>query len=428
MSENRLSVSEYDSLESSRKIDICLEKIQAYFPTLFAERGFPIRVSNSGELWKYADVMQNQRFTNNINLGLGGKINKDEFDLLKSLTENVVKVTSSLGTLSLGRNVVSRSLIMSRVLTELKNANILEKKLNILELGGGCGYQASVFQLRGDNVFLMDNTQAFYLFQNNFYENICPEKFLELAKYPIEEANDLLSRFKSTDNTITHFPWWLFVNDKLLLPKVDVVIANHMLSEMNPRAFKYAFAKLATSNKRHGVANPVVIFETWGGDFERIPGVMSDFISLGYFPVHNAPLYMDNIGRDFSVSVFRSNISLIEGGVDYKLKAGNEIVEKKLKQLSALERKLNYSELLQLFRTNLRFFERELLISTSDDFSRNIINMRNTLNDYEISLDLINEYYQKYVSGSNIKSFLTDDERFEHICGRKIEKDIGVDD
>ena len=195
---------------------------------------------------------------------------------------------------------------------------------------------------------------------------------------------------------------------------------------MNPRAFKYAFAKLTASNKRHGVANPLVIFETWGGNFDRIPGVMSDFISFGYFPVHNAPLYMDNIGRDFSISVFRSNISLTEGEVDYKLKAGNEIVAKKIKQLSGLERKLSYPELLQLFRSNLRFFEREMLLSTSGSFSTSILNMRNTLDDYELSLDLINEFYEKFASGISIESFLTDDEKFEHVCGRRIEKDVDV--
>ena len=230
LSNNRLSVSEYDSLESNQKLSICLEKIQAYFPTLFAERGFSIRVRSSDELWKYADVMQNQRFSNNISLGLGGKVSKEEFDILKTLTENVVNLTSSLGRVSLGRNVISRSLITSRVLTALKKTSLLEKKLNILELGGGCGYQASAFQLTGDNVFLMDNTQAFYLFQNNFYEYTCPEKFLELAKYPIEEANNFLKKSETADNMITHCPWWLFVNDQLSLPKIDVVIANHMLS------------------------------------------------------------------------------------------------------------------------------------------------------------------------------------------------------
>ena len=38
MSEKRLSVSEYDSFEFIEKVNVWLEKIQVYCPTLFAER------------------------------------------------------------------------------------------------------------------------------------------------------------------------------------------------------------------------------------------------------------------------------------------------------------------------------------------------------------------------------------------------------
>ena len=68
---------------------------------------------------------------------------------------------------------------------------------------------------------------------------------------PFEEINEILKSLVDDDHRIMHLPWWHFANTDFYLPKIDLVIANHMLSEMSVTAFRHTFNIIFNSNKKN---------------------------------------------------------------------------------------------------------------------------------------------------------------------------------
>jgi hypothetical protein len=114
------------------------------------------------------------------------------------------------------------------------------KKLTLFELGPGSGFLTALLATAGHRVFCLDNSQAFYIYQNHFFQHF---GINELARK--DERN-------FGEGPITHIPWWLWVNDDFELPKVDVFVGNAVLNEMKSNALRYTLNKINKSINNDG--------------------------------------------------------------------------------------------------------------------------------------------------------------------------------
>ena len=100
------------------------------------------------------------------------------------------------------------------------------KKLTLFELGPGSGFLTALLATAGHRVFCLDNSQAFYIYQNHFLQHF---GINELARK--DERN-------FGEGPITHIPWWLWVNDDFELPKVVIFESKLFFIALNVKKAK----------------------------------------------------------------------------------------------------------------------------------------------------------------------------------------------
>ena len=249
-----LSVQEYNKYEKKAINQLPNRVIEAFQPTEFYNTGYPTRIETDEELWKYIDVMQIKRYENNVINGLGG-LSEDEFEIYRRLTKNICEFSKKYFSKSfVARNSISRSFIVFRALRQIYN----EYTPTVYEIGPGCGYLGALVNQQGWPYYAMDNTQAFYLYQNRLWNYLSNNRVCEA----IEPSSNY------TPNDIVHIPWWNFYLDEKPI-KIDVITCNHMLIEMNPIALKYTVKKmhelLSHDNVNESQCPKIVLFEGWGG-------------------------------------------------------------------------------------------------------------------------------------------------------------------
>ncbi len=424
-----LSILEYEKVEKKFQIETCISKTTAFSPSLFEIRGFPTRLLDETALWKYADCMHHQRFISNIQLGLGNYLTKKEFEQLKHYSHEVLSFSKKYGRAVSGKNTLTRSLIVTRILQQLCNDNILEPKLNILEIGPGTGYETCMLSEIGHNVISMDCTQALYIFQNRFYEHKKNIKFIETAQMEEAEIQKIYNQidYESEKMPIIHLPWWHFVNDSLKLPKIDIIIANHMLSEMNRDAMRYTIAKIKRNNiEIQKTFGPLLIAETLGGDFDRIPEVISDLIEQRMKPVFCGNLYA-NIkdpakSKNFNLSIFAGpNSEVMNGTVDCIINFENShMTAEQFSQTKTFKKTQNT---LRTFAEE-KNFDPGIHISTDTPLCNSLMKMRETAKnrgDKTIDSCTVDKFYNNLQNtNSDILSEFTDDELFYRSFGKKL--------
>ena len=424
---SKLSPNQYNLLEDTASQWSSLQQCRAYAPRLFNAEGYQTRVKHERELWKYTDSMHLLRFEKNIKKALNGYFTHDEFEVFKSSTERILDFTKNLGKPLLGHNSNSRAFICSRILQQLVLKGMLPQKMNVLELGPGSGSQMAILcdskfeKNKGDssllgNKFMVENTQAFYLCQNHFFSEYFKDNFIESASMPFEEINEILKSLVDDDHRIMHLPWWHFANTDFYLPKIDLVIANHMLSEMSVTAFRHTFNIIFNSNKKiHNCPAPLILCETWGGDPERQPGVMTDFLRIGYAPIHNRPLYKagDRYLNDLAIGLFADPKFVSQ-------KMGMELIfHEKAKELTPelakkFDGKRTYEEILNVFIKNN--FRTSMLFSTASILSKAILDIRNEKKG-SVPYSSIVKYMNSIVADKGLGGIDSIDDRFTRDWG-----------
>jgi hypothetical protein len=245
-----LSVNKYNEIEQEELKNISNFVIQAFQPVTFNAVNFASRISELSELWKYVDTMQELRFEDNVKNGLAGGLTADEFQIYQGLSKKIFDFSTTLNTPNFGRNAVSRSMIVLRALRLL----FKESKPRVLEWGGGSGYFGGLCREVQYPYASTDISQAFYLYQNHFYNHAFPDTLLEAWDKPVDWS----------DSDFIHIPWWKWVDTQWPLPEFDVLICNHMISEMHPHSLLFGLNRILRNAKKMNHKPPIILFEGWG--------------------------------------------------------------------------------------------------------------------------------------------------------------------
>jgi SAM-dependent methyltransferase len=397
----KLSVRDYDDAEIRAKRQIGVSAIAAYSPSHFLSRGFVTNISDVSELWRYVDSMHTQRFIENLNSGLGGGLKPHEFELLKTITDEVIQFSTAIGHPLTGRNTTTRALISVRVLETLESV-LGQRPLTILNLGDGCGYLSRMLAEAGHRAICMDVTQVFYLYQNNFLADVLGERFIELAT--AEDQNEW-----PRPGCVTHLPWWRFIDRKLELPKLDVVFANHMLSEMDPIALHHAFSIMKRANEHYDQAPPMLICDGLGGEFSRYVSAISSLRQIGFYIHFHGPIY-DLEEPDYAITCLAP-----EAVKTYQFASSRQHIERLMGRLLSDEEWRSWS------KKTFTKYEALRLASIRAPFpSSHALAEMEKNRGFSVTTGQIADYMLRLCKDRCV-SFFTDDELFERSYGRIVE-------
>lgn len=203
----------------------------AFTPSTFLELNCPVRVDHEGEFVRFIDSMH--EFSAGDFFQRPFPLSPDEGDLIRRIGDHVADYSAKAFGRSIRPWVAPLSALeMFRVVTATAE-RLGKKSLTVLEIGPGSGYLGALLHLAGHRHISMDNTQAYYLWQNRLFSSLAGDGFAELAD-PVQPLAD------DPAKTMVHLPWWRFVQLHETLPfKVDVVICDHALNEISATALRY---------------------------------------------------------------------------------------------------------------------------------------------------------------------------------------------
>lgn len=247
---------EYDNYEKQGQRALTNRVVEAFSPITFDATGYPTRVSETKELWKFIDVMHETRLDQTVDNLMEG-LSENEFQTFAK----VVKIISSETEKVFGFKVRCENALL-RAFNVYRYIKIFSSK-RVLEIGPGCGYLGFLISLNNGNYTGVENTQAFYLVQNLLLKLVNnSNKFLDLA-VASDHLFDTFSNFREAN--CIHVPWWKIVStDAVRESDIDLVTANHCLAEMHENARLY-YIRLAYEllKKNDGI----FIFEGWGRNY-----------------------------------------------------------------------------------------------------------------------------------------------------------------
>lgn len=225
-------------------------------------------------------MMHSLRFENDFAHLMGG-LTVSEFELLKRLTELIHRFSES----SFQRKMTARASVL-RMLNVFRHIRYLfgDAHPRVFEIGPGCGYLGAMLMLEGYPYAATDVAQAFYLYQNHFWNFISDSKVLELARDGV--SNEQLAA--PSPGGAVHIPWWEFVKLRPeSVPQFDIVTANHVLCEMHPDSLAFAL-RIAQALLRGNETPKAFVFEGWGCQLNRTrASVAEEFYRFGFNIVHN---------------------------------------------------------------------------------------------------------------------------------------------
>jgi hypothetical protein len=278
-----LTVETYDSLEEKAISKLSNLVVQAFQPMVFQRYGYPFHIRSESELWKYIDVMHELRFEGDFVYFLEG-ITAYEFDLLKRLTEQICRFGESrFQKKAIARGTVLRSLNVLRHIRYLFGS----ARPRVFEMGPGCGYLGALLMLEGYPYAATDVSQAFYLYQNHFWNFISNGNITDLVgKGDVQEVCSGIQ-----PGSAIHLPWWEFVAlHPESVPQFDVITCNAALGEMHHDSLGFSL-KIARAflNDSADETPKVFVFEGWGHPQNSHAKVTERFYKSGFVLAHNDP-------------------------------------------------------------------------------------------------------------------------------------------
>jgi hypothetical protein len=261
-------VEKYNQAERAGRATVSNRAIESFSLEVFNAIGYPCRIEDESELWRYHDVMQEDRFKDNLRLI--GKYTDAEFDLVTKTAKQILSFSERhLPIRNSGKHALTRSLYQYQLL--MKNRSH-DGPLRILEIGPGSGYLGLLLANDGHQYFAMDAAQGFYLYQKKLWSDIYGADYFDYSE----------STSRPDSAKVTHIPWWQFANLSIPIPDVDVVTINHALAEMHPQAVKTIFVRLYSA--WGDTDKKLVLAESSGYDyFNRKETMLKDIRSAGFF-------------------------------------------------------------------------------------------------------------------------------------------------
>jgi len=225
-------VDEYNRAERQGCATVSNRAIEAFSLELWNTLGYPYRVDDESQLWRYHDVMHEGRFEENLKLLSG--CSDHEYKLITNAARQILSFSErNFPIRNTGKHALTRALYQYRLIMQHRPQG---GPLRILEIGPGCGYLGVLLANDGHEYFAMEAAQAFYLYQKTLWSDLFGSQYVDLSSTHDE--------IKSA--TVTHIPWWRFANLSIPIPDIDIVTINHALLEMHENAVKTVFTRLYT--------------------------------------------------------------------------------------------------------------------------------------------------------------------------------------
>ena len=274
-------VDKYNQAELVGRATVSNRAIESFSLEVFDTLGYPCRIDDESELWRYHDVMAEGRFK--PNLRLIGNYSEHEFDLVTKTAKQILGFSERhLPIRNSGKHALTRSLHQFQLLMKHRPH---DGPLRILEIGPGSGYLGMLLANDGHQYFAMDAAQAFYLYQKKLWSDIYGADYFDYSE----------SSSRPDTAKVTHMPWWQFANLSIPIPDVDVVTINHALAEMHPQAVRTIFARL---------------YSAWGDTDKKL--VLAESLGYDYFKRKEA-MFTDirtesfTVNRSNGFTIFRPN-------------------------------------------------------------------------------------------------------------------------
>jgi len=273
-------VEKYNKAERAGRATVSNRVIEAFSLEVFETLGYPCRIDDESELWRYHDVMHEGRFTENLRLI--GSYSDHDFELITKTAKQILSFSErELPIRNSGKHALTRSLYQYQLL--MKNRPH-DGPLRILEIGPGSGYLGMLLANDGHQYFAMDATQAFYLYQKKLWSDIYGTDYFDYSE----------SSSRPDNAKVTHIPWWRFANLSIPIPDVDIVTINHALCEMHTTAVKTIFVRL---------------YAAWGDNDKKL--VLAESLGYDYFK-RKEKMFTDIRARNFAINRITNRITVFK--------------------------------------------------------------------------------------------------------------------
>jgi len=266
-------VAAYDLAEREALTQLSNRAITAFGAVTFASVGYPFRVHDQRELWRYIDVMQEGRFESNL-------------QLLKSVTDEEVRLAAWLadGTFEYSSTMFQRPFTgrhcITRTLIQLRGIERAGKECSgkrVLELGPGSGFLSLLMAKSGYAVDTVEVAQAFALHQSLFFQHFLPN-----SSHVLHLTDNRPPESPPSEGWIHQIPWWTYAKSSDLPYAYDIITANHALAEFHPESIGFlvrCFGRLHTDKFGR---SPIIVAETLGAGVHPREKVLQQFNENGW--------------------------------------------------------------------------------------------------------------------------------------------------
>jgi len=416
-----LEVEKYNKLEQKALEDLPNRVVEMCRTVMFNSEGYPVRVSNEKELWKYLDVMHETRFLHNINEFFDGYLTETEYSDLKKLST----VAAEFSKINYAKSLApTGSLLRSLQLFRFLQNIFLKSGDKVLEIGPGSGQLGGLFLVNNYSYSSTDITQAFYLHQNRYFNYITKQNLHEVLSF--DSVHDLY------ESKNCHIPWWIYAELwKHKIPQFDLITCNHALAEMHMNSLKYT---LKLSSLMLEKSNGFFVFESWGYDkFIKSPVIHRLFEQNGFMLLWNSreltvykkisgplddPTNNNEIANSLVTKESENSTSIDQssGKMPKWAKHGNSIFkrlfprqQREIQNLSSLANiKINIHEKLTV----------DDFMPTTTYYGKKINDLKNRRKECidKVTKDKVCRHYSNLFSSDNINS---DDEKLLEFIGSK---------
>ena len=278
-----LGVREYDEAERLAIRRSPNRVIEAFQTLAFNRAAYPTRIETESELRRYLDVMHEGRFECFVNQILE-RLTPWEADLWQKITGVIVDFSERYFR---ERRVARGSLLQS--VNVLRHIRYLygDARPRVIEFGPGCGYLGSLLLALGYPYAAMDVAQAFYLYQNHFWQFLTKGGIFEGALEAV--TSERLSAIAA--GTGVHIPWWELGRMRPdNVPQFDIVTCNHALCEMQPSAQRFILALARGFLRGEREAKRFFVFDRWGFSTDELMANLTEtFYKNSFVLVHHDP-------------------------------------------------------------------------------------------------------------------------------------------
>lgn len=262
----------YDVAEREALARLSNRAIQAFGAITFAAVGYPFRVHDERELWRYIDVMQELRFESHLRTLK--EVSDEEIQLSAWLAEGTYEYGKARFERRItGRDCATRALIQLRAIRSHTEKCVDNR---VLELGPGSGQLSLLMAKSGYAVDTVEIAQAFALHQSLVFQHFFP-KNSQVFPRAVELSPDL----PPSEGAIRQIPWWVYASNSKIAFSYSLITANHAIAEFHPGALSYLLERYGPIHYHQFGFSPLIVADSLGSG-RTVREVLQQFHSQGW--------------------------------------------------------------------------------------------------------------------------------------------------